>query len=257
MVTLVCPKCKSPLLQSNDAFRCPECQRGFSNNEFLLELDFPNINIWNKLQEHGILSYNVDPSNNLSVDYERQDVAQFAKFCNLRGKILDIGCGPQPVPAYAYISLDSEYYGIDPIMNDTKYFNFFRAYCEALPFADSSFDIVLFATSLDHLIDVNAALKEVYRVLKKNGRVFLWQGLKSTNVLAKIVGYFREKNRKKQYFLSPESKPKSAADLFHQKRFSDKEIIKLLDRFSFKLIRGKIFRKDITRYNLYYEFEKA
>jgi hypothetical protein len=75
--------------------------------------------------------------------------------------------------------------------------------------------------------------------------------------LAKIVGYFREKNRKKHYFLSPESKPQSAADLFHQKRFSDKEIMKLLDRFSFKLIRKKIFRKDITRYNLYYEFGKV
>jgi ubiquinone/menaquinone biosynthesis C-methylase UbiE len=257
VVELVCPECKTPLQQAGNGLRCLKCQRSYTNNDFLLEIDFPNINTWNTLQEHGILSYNVDPNNNLSVDYKRQDVAEFAKFCTLRGTILDIGCGPQPVPAYAYISPDSEYYGIDPIMNDTKYYHFIRAYCEALPFADNSFDIVIFATSLDHVIDVNAALKEVQRVLKDNGKVFLWQGLKSTNYLARIAGYYKEKGKKEHYFISPDSKPESAADVFHQKRFSDKEIRELFTSFSFKLIRKKVFRPDILRYNLFYEFEKT
>jgi SAM-dependent methyltransferase len=257
LVTLVCPKCKCLLSKSDDGLQCPECRRVYTGNEFLVDLDFPNINLWNTLQKHGVLSYNVDPVNNLSVDYEREDVRQFAKFCNLRGKILDIGCGPQPTPAYAYTPLDSEYYGIDPIRNDTKYFNFFQAYGEALPFADNSFDIVLFATSLDHLIDVNTTLKEVHRVLKKDGKVFLWQGLKSTNLMARTADYFRERNRGKQYFLSPDSKPANAVDLFHQKRFNDMEIRKLFAGLSFKLIRRKVFRKDILRYNLFYEFQKA
>jgi SAM-dependent methyltransferase len=220
-------------------------------------MDFPNFSVWNKLQEHGVLSYNIDPMNNLSVDYEREDVVAFTKFCTLRGIILDVGCGPQPVPAYAYMSLDSEYYGIDPIMNDTRHFSFFQAYGEALPFADKSFDIILFATTLDHLIDVNASLKEVHRVLKKNGRVFLWQGLKSTNILARIIGYFRERKRKKEYFLSPDAKPESAEDLFHQKRFTGKEIEELFPSSHFKMRRKMVFRTDVIRYNLFYEFQKA
>jgi len=44
---------------------------------------------------------------------------------------------------------------------------------EILPFADQSFDLVLLIGVLHHLVDQDACLKEVQRVLRKGGRVFI------------------------------------------------------------------------------------
>jgi SAM-dependent methyltransferase len=45
-----------------------------------------------------------------------------------------------------------------------------------LPFADGSFDRVLFATSLDHVLSPVRSLSEARRVLSPNGSVNIWFG---------------------------------------------------------------------------------
>ncbi len=91
------------------------------------------------------------------------------------GRLLDYGCGRMPyknyILAYAgvteYIGLDIaaalDYGGPGPdiVWNG-----------ETLPFAESSFDVVLATEVLEHIVNPDRALREVNRVLKDNGLLF-------------------------------------------------------------------------------------
>jgi len=48
-----------------------------------------------------------------------------------------------------------------------------KGFAENLPFKDKSFDFVLFVTTICFLNDIYKALKEVYRVLVKNGEIII------------------------------------------------------------------------------------
>ena len=95
--------------------------------------------------------------------------------------LLDIGCGTG-----FYFSALSEYtdklYGIDVstlflkdaknIIERNKIENAYvcMSLSEALPFSDQSFDCVFLFAVLHHLQNVNKAIEETHRVLKKNGK---------------------------------------------------------------------------------------
>lgn len=98
--------------------------------------------------------------------------------------LLDIGCGPQPVPAYLAgypLVLIS---GIDPMAPTAGAhpFEFVQGCAEALPWYRATFDLVLCATSLDHVLDPFAVLDEVKRVLRPGGHFCLWAGIWSEEV---------------------------------------------------------------------------
>ena len=106
------------------------------------------------------------------------DVAtQFGSFCDMRGTILDVGCGAAH-PAYAIMPEGSTHIGLDPeIGNVIRKFDFVQGIAEALPFRSGVFDWTLIATSLDHFPEPIRALAEVKRVLKPTGRLGLWVGV--------------------------------------------------------------------------------
>ena len=107
------------------------------------------------------------------------DVEVFAK--NIKGKkILDIGCGNcrNLIPFK-----DNELYGIDfskKMIKNAKKFcknnklkvNLLVADATKIPFEDNYFDIVICISVLHHLNpqDVKKVLKEIYRILKKDGK---------------------------------------------------------------------------------------
>ena len=104
-------------------------------------------------------------------------------------KILNIGCGSGDD-----INLLSKFgtvysieYSLDTIKNcllPMGFKNVTRADAENLSFRDNEFDCVVILDVLEHLKDDSAAMKEIYRVLKKNGiaiisvpaHQFLWSG---------------------------------------------------------------------------------
>lgn len=91
------------------------------------------------------------------------------------GKILDIGCGVITRPEYMHEK--AEWYGIDPLGADIKRdFHFTLGKAEQLPYEDEYFDMVVYATSLNHLENPSVSVSEAYRVLKAGGRVALWGG---------------------------------------------------------------------------------
>lgn len=89
------------------------------------------------------------------------------------GKLLDIGCGDGQLRLH--LPEGVEYFGCDPLAHEAlaKKFAFTKAAAERLPYADETFDSVVFYAVLIHVLDVDQALSEAARVLKPGGRLYL------------------------------------------------------------------------------------
>ena len=106
--------------------------------------------LWEALQENGERAYEFDPPSSLAVGERDSDTRAYARFSDLRGRVLDIGCGPQAMPSYA-AEFDGEFVGIDPLLGaQPREFEFVKGLIEILPFADGCFDRVLFCTPDPH-----------------------------------------------------------------------------------------------------------
>lgn len=86
----------------------------------------------------------------------------------LKGLTLDMGCGVRPYRKY--LTSVSEYVGMDENNNVNPDI---VAKAERIPFGDNYFDSLLCMEVLEHLPEPETALKEIYRVLKKEGYVFI------------------------------------------------------------------------------------
>jgi SAM-dependent methyltransferase len=132
--------------------------------------------LWQGLLEYNRESYAGFPVHSCSVQ-GHPSAALFSCFVKafLRGDVLDIGCGPQPVPLYLQHYAPDRVYGLDPISTaDEHPFHFYQGVAEFLPWNDASFDVVIAATSLDHVLFLDKALREIHRVLKKDGEFLVW-----------------------------------------------------------------------------------
>lgn len=93
----------------------------------------------------------------------------------LAGNVLDIGCGPQPIPSYLIDHPVSKIVGIDPVSTQEDHpFRFVSGFGEFLPFEDGVFDCAILGTTLDHYYLLDRGLSEVARVLKPGGRFLAW-----------------------------------------------------------------------------------
>lgn len=134
--------------------------------------------LWKVLNNNGQLSYILLKEGSLSLP-DREDVQRFRDFLELhmrRGNLLDIGCGPLPIPGYLMFknSHGVRLIGLDPIgdieFRGTKVIGT----SEYLPWQDGSIDTIVFATSLDHVCLLEATIDECHRVLAPDGRVIVW-----------------------------------------------------------------------------------
>lgn len=173
---LACPVCHGELVGG----RCRDCGRTYEDGGFIPS-PLPDHRLrerqrlWQKLEANGARAYALDPPSSLSVG-DREDARRFAEFSRLDGLILDVGCGPQALPSYAEGVAD-RFVGVDPLRGEQpRGFAFAQAIAEYLPFRDSVFDRVLFATSIDHVLLPELALAEARRVSKPGGMVCIWLG---------------------------------------------------------------------------------
>lgn len=93
--------------------------------------------------------------------------------------VLDIGCGEGSVANFAAIqSHVTRSIGIDLSKDLLDYGNpgpaeFCSAHAEHIPFKDQSFNCIVLAEVLEHLIDSHKVLKEVYRLLKPHEKLII------------------------------------------------------------------------------------
>lgn len=96
---------------------------------------------------------------------------RFKEFCSgLSGLVLDVG-SDRPSHSSLLLPTSCQYLGLDPYAGHGE----FRiiALGEILPLKASSVDVVLFNTSLDHILDYHTAIQEAYRILKPGGSIVI------------------------------------------------------------------------------------
>ncbi len=170
--------------------------------------------IWVRLFEDGSKAYRENPIYSCSVWGNRYAEA-FRDFCaiHLSGRVLDIGCGPIGKPIYVKGWPSSHFSAVEPLeMMNAVDFEVVRGFAESLPWPDASFDTVIVATSLDHVLSLTRAMEEIRRVMTDKGKLLLWIG---------IVGGAEKYDPRN---------PK-AIDAFHMFHFDDLWLDPLLEEF--------------------------
>lgn len=96
------------------------------------------------------------------------------------GRVLDVACGNGRLLQMMSEKHDFAGYGIDiseKMVENASRLNpsmiFVRAGCDALPFEDEFFDVVTVCAAFHHFPDVSGFAKEVFRVLKANGMLYV------------------------------------------------------------------------------------
>lgn len=93
--------------------------------------------------------------------------------------ILDVGCANgYYTKLYAkkckrIIGIDSNHELIKRAKEENPKIEFIEADAEKIPFEDEEFDIIIMSDVLEHVKSEELALNEVYRVLKKNGKLII------------------------------------------------------------------------------------
>lgn len=118
--------------------------------------------------------------NNICFDYPAslKKIEAVFDFGASKLKILDLGCGDGRISG-ELVRKGHEVWGVDIFPNGVedakkKGINAIEADIEAkLPFQDSIFDLVLVLDTLEHLYDEEGTLKEIFRVLKEDGKMII------------------------------------------------------------------------------------
>jgi SAM-dependent methyltransferase len=91
----------------------------------------------------------------------------------LTGKLLDFGCGRKP---YESLFSVSEYIGVDLEQSGHEHVNSKIDYFydgKTIPFKDETFDSIFCSEVFEHVFNLDEILPELYRVLKKNGKMLV------------------------------------------------------------------------------------
>jgi SAM-dependent methyltransferase len=114
-------------------------------------------------------------------EYEEQILPLAAQWLRGADRVLDVGTGEGQVARLARGGGAKLVVGVDPTWAQLTVACergggpvYARAEGAALPFADGSFDAVVACLVFEHILDVDDALAEVGRVLKRRGRFLLF-----------------------------------------------------------------------------------
>lgn len=109
----------------------------------------------------------------------RTSLCDFLKPLKPHARVLDVGGGTGVMCEFVHACRDDlDLSVVDPAAGMFKYAKAYvkthKGSAEALPFEDNNFDILLMGEALHHFNDIEEALKETVRVLKKHGSLFIY-----------------------------------------------------------------------------------
>ena len=150
------------------------------------------------LAPETILQNEVDPA------FKRRAGLIFSKLLRYRSTtILNVGCGRGfyeyaitqilPDARITGIDINNSYLNMAKELGKNNKITFIKASVYNLPFADSSFDTIIASEILEHLNDDELALREIKRVLKKDGKLFITVPNKDYPFFWDPLNYFLEK----------------------------------------------------------------
>jgi len=184
------------------------------------------------------------------LDFQRRKGAiRWIRKYKTSGKLLDIGCSVGSMLEAANKYFDS--LGIDVAewsLEDARKrnLNVLNGTLEDINFEKETFDVVTFTEVIEHIHDPVSFLKEVNRVLKPQGIIYITTG--------NIDGWRARRDGHKWYYLTPQ---------YHIYFFSPKTIRKILEQSGFEVLEvGGLFplREMIPLWNHYpnkWDFVKA
>ncbi len=147
--------------------------------------------------------------------------------------ILDIGCGmgfgtkilASEMPGKKFVGIDIDEKSIEYAKrhNELPNIKFKLMDATKLGFPDCYFDSVVSIENIEHIEDYESYIKEVYRVLKANGRLFITTPNVNRvgNIIFKIIGH------------------KLPLNPYHKHEFKVNEIKELLRRYNLKIFKIK------------------
>jgi len=157
----------------------PKPLAGYDGSAALDQLKTENPAVfeqWHAIFQNGAAAYSQSRSNNCST-FGNELSRCFRDYLSLfaKGAILDIGCGPFADPAYLSGFKRERLTGLEPLdLVAPEKFPVVRGFNEFLPWSDKSFETIVSASSLDHVLDLRKALSETHRVLKSDGVYIVW-----------------------------------------------------------------------------------
>ncbi len=126
---------------------------------------------------------------------KRKRLDLISKYINKKDRILEIGCGSGNL--LKSINCDN-IYGVDishEMIKECKRVihsgNFSVGDAEKLEFKDNFFDKVIISEVLYYLPNLNKAIEEAYRVLKKDGLLLITSLNKKYNFVKNLVNFFK------------------------------------------------------------------
>ncbi len=191
---LICPDCKSNLEYNLEYLACTGCKRNFNVSPDgivnLLPLEVPDeysheIEVW-----HDFWTGKSIRGKPWALFFRKGESFHKLEFeilprlekLGIKGTVLEIGSGMGFVGTSFKANFpEVTYYSSDIAEDALRYGKWMRfAYgsgpdyyvacsIDKLPYADESFDIVLGSACLHHLLDLRSGLRQIHRVLRKNG----------------------------------------------------------------------------------------